>query len=113
KYFRARAAGVQLCADAIEFVFDIYCSRRRWRRAAVSDRSYIDEPFPDCFGGWFRTGEHAFDWAEERKLCPMKLVIFCQNRGASDVAQEHVRFLHLIERRIKRLGDCFLDQSFA
>ena len=43
----------------------------------------------------------------------MKFVIFCQNRGASDVAQKHVRFLHLIERRIERLRDGFLNQSFA
>ena len=114
---------MQLRANTIEFVFDVNCSwrcscRRLWRQVfrfcPESFRgSYIDDPFPDRFGCWFGAREHAFDWAKERKLRPVKLVISCQNRGASDVAQEHVRFLHLIERCIERLGDCFLNQAFA
>src|SRR5260221_7606854 len=35
-----RSAGVQLCADAIEFVFDIYCSRRRDRKSTRLNSSH-------------------------------------------------------------------------
>ena len=36
-----------------------------------------------------------------------------EQRGLPDVAQQHVRLLHLIERRGEGAGDRFLDQSFA
>jgi len=43
----------------------------------------------------------------------MKFLSLGQHRSAADVAQEHVRFLHLVERRSERFGNCFLDQTFT
>ena len=116
---------MQLRPNAVEFIFRIHgCScRRLWRQScgnAAGDsgscnafRSLIDKTRPNSFRSRLGTCQHAFNRSKDRQLGTMQLILRSKQSGRADVAQKHVRFLHMVERSFERLGDCFLDQAFA
>ena len=116
---------MQLRPNAVELIFRINgCScRLLWRQscgtAAGDSGSYnafrflIDKSFPNRFRSRLGTCQHAFDRSKDRQLGAMQFVLRGKQGGRADVAQKHVRLLHIVERSFERSGDCFLNQTFA
>ena len=97
-------APMQLRANAVELVFDV--NYRLVRRGA-------DEARPDRFRRRLRTREHAFNRTEERQLGRRQLPGRGETSGLADIAEQHVRFLHVVERRLESARDRFFDETFA
>ena len=89
---------MQLAADAVVLVLD------------PDSRPEAGKDLGRVLGG---RGEHELERMEQGQLGALEATRLRQLGGAADVAGEHARPLHGIERSVERLGQRRLDEPFA
>ena len=110
--FHAFRAAMKLRANAVEFVFDVNRSRRRDCRprsvtAATANRAQIASAVGSGLASMHLIGRNSDSSA--RCNSPLE----ASSAVCSDVAEKHVRFLHVIERSVERGRDRFFHETFA
>ena len=93
---------MKLRANAVKLVFDV-------NNACV----VLGEPFPNRLCRRLGSGEHAFDRPKDGQLRAIELFVRRQERGRSDVPEQHVGFFDLFEWNLEPARDGFFHQTFA